>query len=213
MEKDREGGTPDGWSGLRAIATLSELNARCFAMLAEAARGEQVAAECGAIYRERDLWRQVDQRSCERAGRCPVLLLNLNFDSFPWWKRVCAEPVAASRPVGQLLLTREDRARELLREILMEVWRLGGALPGAANLLFGMAPGVSLEISNLSASHIDHIAASYARDLRPRWEENRVFWKNLLQAVTGTDDEALFALSLHCWQLLGSEFDLAYRAQ
>jgi len=207
MEGDQEPPEPGEWSGLRAIATLTELNTRCFAMLAEAAKGDKAAAQCGAIYRARDLWMQVDQRSCERAGRCPVLLLNLNFDDAVWWKRVSARPFAVLAPTTVPAFTREDGARTLLRDILMEVWRLGGALPSAGNLLFGLAPGISAEISKLSASEIEHIAINYAAELRPRWEDNGVFWRNLLEAVIGTDDEALFNVSLHCWQLLGVELE------
>jgi hypothetical protein len=210
MEGDHGAQAPEEWSGLRAIATLSEFNARCFALLAEVARERAAAAECSAVYRERDLWRRVDQRSCERAGRCPVLLLGLNFDNLAWWKRACGDPSAAPRAMGGFAAIPENAAKALLREILMEVWRIGRVSSNAANLLFGMAPGVSDVISNLSALDIDRIAADYSRDLRPRWEENDVFWKNLLEAVIGVDDEALFNVSLHCLQLLGSEIALRH---
>lgn len=207
MEGDHGAQTPGEWSGLQAIATLTELNTRCFAMLAKTARGEAVAADC-SLYRDLDLWRRVDQRSCERAGGCPVLLLNLNFENHAWWKRVCREPFPACRQLGRATLVQEDQARALLRDILMSIWRLGDALPTAANLLFGLAPGVSEEISNVSASDLERMAIDHAGDLRPRWEENRVFWTNLLEAAIGVDDEALFNVSLHCWQLLGRDFEL-----
>lgn len=202
MEGDNGSQTSGEWPGLQAITTLTELNTRCFATLAEAVNGENIAPE-STIYRNLDLWRRVDQRACARAGRCPILLLNLNFDNHAWWKRVCGEPLTASRRIGRPIFTSEGQARALLRDILMEIWRLGRALPTAANLLFGLAPGVSEEISNVSASDIDRMAVDYARDLRPRWEENRVFWKNLVEAAIGSDDEALFTVFLHCWQLTG----------
>lgn len=206
MEGDHGAHSPGEWASLEAIATLTELNTRCFAMLAESAHAETITSEC-AFYRHLDLWRRVDQRGCERAGRCPVLLLDLNFENLGWWKRVCRDPFNIPHTADGVSLIAKDCARSLLREILMGVWRLGSALPNAANLLFGMAPGVSVEISKLSVSAVERIADGYARDLRPRWEENDVFWKSLLEAAIGIDDEALFTVSLHCLQLLGSELE------
>jgi len=73
-----------------------------------------------------------------------------------------------------------------------------------------MTPGVSAQITHLRASALDRIAAKYAADMRPRWGDNSVFWSKLLEAATGSDDDALSAVHLHYMQLLGSKFDLSY---
>jgi hypothetical protein len=67
-----------------------------------------------------------------------------------------------------------------------------------------MEPRVSSAIADLSVPELDRVAVLYARYLRPRWEESRVFWQRLLLAAIGADDEALAHAHLHCLQLLGS---------
>jgi hypothetical protein len=206
MKGDRSTSLPNGWAGLGTVADLRGLNTRCIRILAEIARAEG-ALDRSAIYRERDLWARMDERASERAGSCPVLLLNLNFEKPSWWKRVCVGqdciPASCARPT----LFTESQGAPLLREILTEVWRLGSSLPTVANLAFGMAPGVSAEISKLSVLAIDLKAASLYQILRPRWEQNALFWKQLLRASVGKDDEALSTVHLHCLQLLGSDFE------
>ena len=206
MAQDGRGPLPDGWAGLGAIAALRRLNARCIGMLADIARTER-SLERSMIYRASHLWSQMDQRACERAGSCPVLLLNLNFERLNYWEKVCAGQGDISTSDARLALFTESQGAPLLREILIEVWRLGGSLPGAANLAFGMAPGLSIEISKLSVLAIDLKASILYQGLRPRWEQNAVFWRQLLEASVGNDDEALSNVHLHCLQLLGSDFE------
>lgn len=208
MEGDHGTPPPNGWSGLRALARLKRLNAECIARLADVAQTEIDPIERSPIYREWELWKRVDKRACDRAARCPVLLLNLHFERFDWWKRACGGTVIVRHGTPQPLLSREGQSQSLLREILMEVWRLGRSLPNATTLLFGLAPGVCAEIANLSAMEVDRIAVDYARNLRPRWEENAVFWKKLLESAVDIDDETSFNVHLHCLQLLGSELEL-----
>lgn len=206
MEEDRRASLPGGWSGLGAVAALRRLNARCIAVLAEIARVGGTL-DRSAIYRDADLWGQMDERASERAGSCPVLLLNLNFEDLDWWKRVCTEEAIPSVPHALAPLFTEAQACALLREILMEVWRLGGSLPGAANLAFGLAPGVSAEVAKLSVPQVERITLEQCGGLRPRWEQNAVFWSNLLEAAVGHDDEALSNVHLHSLQLLGRELE------
>jgi hypothetical protein len=206
MEQDSAASTPSGWSGLGAIAALRRLNARCIEMLADIARTAS-SLERSMIYCESGLWSRMDQRACERAGSCPVFLLNLKFERLDCWKRVCAGKGGISSPDALPALFAECRGVPLLREILTEVWRLGSSFPAAANLAFGMAPGVSAEISKLSILDIDRIATSLHEGLRPRWEQNALFWRQLLEASVGNDDEALSNVHLHCLQLLGGELE------
>jgi len=82
-------------------------------------------------------------------------------------------------------------------------------MPRALNLLFGMTPEVTATIVQLAAPDIDRIAVEEARHLKPRWPESRNFWKGLLEAAIGTDDQALKNVHLHCLQLLGNEVTLS----
>jgi hypothetical protein len=148
---------------------------------------------------------QVDVRACERAGRCPVLLLDLNFQRPEWWQRLeYAAPAAMDGDEPRTLLTREAAA-PLLREILMEAWSTGRTLPRATGLFFGMAPGVIQAITHMSVLEIDRMVTNHAQSLRPRWEDRVTFWRRLLQAAIGTDDEALVNVQHDCLSLLGGE--------
>lgn len=181
---------PQRWSGESALPTVHHLNERGLILMAQQSPADDELAA---------LWRQMDARALKRAARCPVLLLGLYFHRPDQWqrmtqKRAASEATSAPAP-----------AASLLREILMEAWTIGRAMPRALNLLFGMASEVTATIVQLGAPDIDRIAVEEARHLKPRWPESRNFWKGLLEAAIGTDDRALANVHLHCLQLLGSE--------
>jgi hypothetical protein len=186
------------------LQTAHRLNGRCISLLAETVRTGGASIELHGMYGLRDLWAQVDTLVCERAGRCPVLLLDLNFQRADWWGRASHVDGRASSVNGPCALFTEDHATPLLREILMESWSIGRTMPHVARLIFGMEPRVSSAIADLSVPELDQVAVLYARYLRPRWEDSRVFWQRLLLAAIGADDEALAHAHLHCLQLLGS---------
>ena len=196
--------TPNRWAGVMMLQTAHRLNERCISLLAETFRAGGARIGVSAMYGLRELWAQVDARACERAGRCPVLLLDLNFQRKEWWRQVGDGDARAPSVNGPSALFREAHATALLREILTEAWSIGRSIPHAASLVFGMEPRVSSAIADLSVPELDQVAVVYARYLRPRWEENCVFWRRLLLAAIGADDEALAHAHLHCLQLLGS---------
>jgi hypothetical protein len=179
---------PQRWVGEYALTKVHHFNERGLTLMAESAQSDEPLAA---------LWRQADERTLKRAARCPVLLVGLYFHRPDQWQRMTQRrgtPVATSAP-----------AAPLLREILLEAWTLGRTTPRALNLLFGMASPVAATIVQLAAPDIDRIAIEEARHLKPRWPESRSFWKGLLHAAIGTDDQALANVHLHCLQLLGSE--------
>jgi hypothetical protein len=183
------------WPDENALATVRQLNTRCIARLAEQPHEDATLSA---------LWTQVDARACERAGRCPVLLIDLNFQRPEWWQRAGRRSAVPLLPEGASTLGTEG-AVSLVREILMDAWTIGRTMPRALNLIFGMASPVSTTIIQMGVPEIDRIAVEEGRRLKARWPESRSFWKGLLQAAIGTDDRALANVHLHCLQLLGSE--------
>jgi hypothetical protein len=187
---------PQRWPGESALATVRQLNTRCVALLAAEKTHDDETLSA--------LWAQVDSRACERAGHCPVILIDLNFQRPDWWQR-------ASQRNADPLETEAERAPEteravsLVREILIDAWTISRTMPRALNLVFGMASPVSATIAQLGAPEIDRIATQEARHLKARWPESRSFWRGLLEASVGTDDQALANVHLHALQLLGSE--------
>ena len=183
------------WTGESALATAHRLNTRCISRLSKQPHEDAALPE---------LWAQLDARAYERAGRCPVLLVDLNFQRPEWWQR-------ASQRNGDPLLSEgasalnSEGAVSLVREILTDARTIGRTMPRALNLIFGMAAPVAAVICQMGVPEIDRIATEEGRHLRARWPESHSFWKGLLQAAIGTDDRALANVHLHCLQLLGSE--------
>jgi hypothetical protein len=93
----------------------------------------------------------------------------------------------------------------------MQAWTVGRTIPRALNLVFGMASEVTAVITQMGPLDIDRIASDEALHLKARWPESKSFWKGLLEAAIGTDDQAPENIHLHCLQLLGSEFILVAR--
>jgi hypothetical protein len=197
--------SPHPWPGLPLLQPAHLLNQRCFEQLAEAVRTMSAGSGSPAALALQEFAGQVDERVCERAGRCPVLLVDLNFQRPEWWQQVeYTTPAGLNEDLSRTVFTREAAA-PLLREILMEAWSTGRTLPRTTALFFGMAPGVTQAITRMSVLEIDRLVANHAQYLRPRWENRGTFWRRLVQATIGIDEEALVNVQLHCLSLLGGE--------
>ena len=192
---------PQRWAGEHTLAVVHHLNERCLVLLAEQAHEDDALSA---------LWARADERVCERAGRCPVLLMDLHFHRADWWQRT-SQKSRSSRPLDVQHSPGTERAASLLREVLMQAWTIGRTIPRALNLIFGMASEVTATITQMGPLDIDRISSEEARHLKARWPESRTFWKGLLEAAIGTNDQVLANAHLHCLQLLGSEFMLTLR--
>jgi len=186
---------PQRWEGRDSLSTVHQLNKRSVALLAGLPHEDAVLEA---------LWAQVDERVCERAGRCPVLLVDLHFQRRDWWQRA-SQRSADPLPSENQYSPEVERAASLLCEILIDAWTMGRTMPRALNLVFGMAPPVLTMILQMGPPELERIAVEEAPRLKTRWPESRSFWKGLLEAAIGTDDQALANVHLHCLQLLGSD--------
>jgi hypothetical protein len=194
---------PTIWSAIPLLDSARRLNQRCFELLATLALRQPDARS--PVFARADLWARIDARSIERAGRCPVLLLNLHFHELEWWLRVAQGGEGPVLMNARPPLFDADEVAPLLRALLAEAWSAARVNVFAASLLFGMAPAVAKSLGSLTADAIDQIATLHATAVRPRWEESRTFWSCLLEAAVGEDNEALTRVQLHALHLLGSE--------
>jgi hypothetical protein len=185
--------------------TVRRLNERGLALLTKAAQALDVA-EPQASWREiLPLWARASEGTLGRAARCPMVLLDFNFQRLAWWSRVI--DAEASQESGQPSLStfNSDEAISLARELLLEAWSAARAMPPVSSLVFGMAPEVSTLIARLSPRDLDRVVVHESKELRPRWENRPMFWKELFHAATQMDDQILANVHLHCLQLLGGE--------
>jgi hypothetical protein len=195
---------PHSWAGASHLRTVRLLNERCVGHLAHAASSMATAGGSRAVDALQKCADRLDHRACQRAGRCPVLLVDLKFQEGGWWDRVAQEVTALTQLNAPPPLLAQEAAAPLLREILTEAWSISRTMPHAASFLFGMNAHVTQTISHLSMQDVERVVTHHARHLRPRWEHNHTFWPRLLQAVIGTDNEAMMDIQLHCLSLLGN---------
>jgi hypothetical protein len=196
---------PYHWANARSFEIARRLNERCLEWLARVASAD-ATAPFDILRRNRDLWMRFGSRACTRAARTPVVLIDCNFRSVAWWTGVVHGSAHPIRTRDDQESWHPDDAARVLKDILTEARTIAFAEPRVAILIFGVPPdGVTL-LASLTVAEIERIAVQYALELRPRWAEKAIFWRNLLLASVGESDERMSELYLHSLQLLGSEF-------
>jgi hypothetical protein len=192
------------WGNARTFQIAQSLNERCLEWLARIARAD-TASPLEILSRNRDLWMKFDSRACTRAARNPIILFDCNFGHYDWWIRVASRDAQPFGVKGGREYWSAENATPVLRDILTEARTIAVADPRAANLIFGTSSiGVRL-LASMSLADIDRIAADYFMELRPRWAERILFWRNLLLVATGDTDDAMADLYCHSLQLLGAD--------
>ena len=182
--------------------TVHRLNERALTLLTKAAQAGDWTASWKQIL---PLWAHASEGTLGRAARCPMVLLDFNFQRIAWWSRViAARPFEDSRQ-PRMSTFHTDEAVPLARDLLLEAWSAARSLSPISSLVFGMAPEVTTLIARLSPRDMDHVVVHEIQELRPRWENRPMFWKELFDAATETDDQILANVHLHCLQLLGGE--------
>ena len=185
--------------------TVRRLNERGLALLIKAAQAGLYAQEWASWREVFPLWAYASETTVGCAARCPMVLLDFNFQCVAWWSRVInAQPCAGSRR-PHLSAFHTDEAIPLARDLLLEAWSAARSMPHVASLMFGMAPEVTALIAPLSPRDLDRVVVQDIQEMRLRWENRPPFWKELFHAATQKDDESLANVHLHCLQLLGGE--------
>jgi len=186
-------------------ATARRLNERGLALLTKAAQANYCAEGLGWWKEVFPLWACASETIVGRAARCPMVLLDFNFQRVTWWSRVInAQPCAEPRQ-PRLNAFHTDEAIPLARDLLLEAWSAARAESHVASLVFGMAPGVTALIAHFSPRDLDRVVVQEIQEMRPRWENRPMFWRELFHAATQMDEEILANVHLHCLQLLGGE--------
>jgi hypothetical protein len=150
-------------------------------------------------------WACASERTLERAARCPMALLDFNFQRVSWWSQVVNTQPREEPRHANLSAFQRDEAIPLAHDLLLEAWSAARSMPPVSSLVFGMAPEVTTLIARLSPRELDRVVLRENQCMGPRWGNRPMFWKELLQAATQLDDQILANVYLHCLQLLGGE--------
>jgi hypothetical protein len=185
--------------------TVRHLNERGLALMAKAARACDWAAGLSSWKEIRPFLARASESTLSRASRCPMTLLDFNFQRVTWWSRTINRHSSGDSRQRSLGALHADEAIPLAHDLLLEAWSAARSMSQVSSLAFGMAPEVTTLIAGLSPRDIDQLVVKEIQELRPRWENRPMFWKELFQAATQMDDEILENVYLHCLQLLGGE--------
>jgi hypothetical protein len=185
--------------------TVRQLNERGLLLLAKAAQVLDTIEAQASWLEILPLWAGSSESIVGRAASCPMVLLDFNFQRLSWWSRVIeGQPCQESRQ-PKISAFHTDEALALARDLLLEAWSAGRSSSAVSSLAFGMAPAVSTLVARLSPRDLNRIAVQEIQELRLRWENRPMFWKELFYAATQANDELLGEVHLHCLQLLGGE--------
>lgn len=189
--------------------TIHRLNARAVGLLAKAGQRDGWSAGPACLREVSRLWAAASEVTLSRAARCPMVLLDFNFQCVGWWSRAVntQRDIARSR----LSLADNEEAISLARDLVLEAWSAARLLPRGASLAFGMAPEVASRMARFSPLELETWVALEVDSLRLRWESRPVFWKELFYSAEGMDDLSLESVHLHCLQLLGGELSSSGR--
>jgi hypothetical protein len=190
--------------------TVRRLNERGLALLTKTAQATNRAERLASWKEILPLWAHASEVTLGRAARCPMVLLDFNFQHVAWWSRVIGTQRGGEYRQPRLSAFRTDDAIPLARDLLLEAWSATRSLSHVSSLVFGMAPEVTRLISRLSPRDLDRVVVQEIQEMRPRWENRPMFWKELFDAATHMDDESLANVHLHCLQLLGGEHASVY---
>ena len=120
----------------------------------------------------------------EELARCPVALVDFGLRNPELWRQFESGltilpslpgcfPRLQAMQLGQITLTLAWTASQSNRE--------------AAAIIFGLAPECAAILSRLGVQSIPHIAESYAHCVRPRWESDTRFWRELIRVAAASD--------------------------
>jgi hypothetical protein len=185
--------------------TVRHLNERGLALMAKAARACDWAAGLPSCEEIRPFLARASESTLSRASRCPMTLLDFNFQRVTWWSRTINCHSSGDSWQRSSDAFHADEAIPLAHDLLLEAWSAARSMSQVSSLVFGMAPEVTTLIAGLSPRDLDQLVVQEIQELRPRWENRPMFWKELFLAATQKDDEILENVYLHCLQLLGGE--------
>jgi hypothetical protein len=185
---------------------VHEFNGRLLGLLAQIAHSNGAHPPPEIVQEHRELWLALDPAACERASRCPFLLIDIHFRDPEWWQWARQEHSWRTRAPPTPGLLPRKLAVEMMYDALVVTWHAARLDGRVAATLFAMTPKVLAVVAKLGLRHLRQMAEHHHRELRPRWEQLPTFWGRLLSAACSGDHETLFDLHLHGFQLLHADW-------
>ena len=184
----------------RILQPLQHANERCIEMLVQAARDNDKRA-LPLVTQLREVLTCLTPESRARAAGKPFLLVDFQFGNDAWWQELKSRPARPSlSPSGRGGFPRAS-AIHLGRATLMLAWHSVRAEVNASCLL-GISPGVAATLASFSLTDLDRIAERRFRNVRPRWEDRPIVWRQLLLSASTPDARQVRDAHLRALQLI-----------
>jgi hypothetical protein len=185
LQCETDQGAAAPWLLPSMLASLSELNEACFALLTEQAA---VRGACASVLLRTvsELWTGLDAAARRRAAGVPYLLFDAGFAEPLRW-RCGSEAQVGDAAVSYTAFFTVPAAREVARWVFTFAWHLARSEGPAARLLLGLPTPTALWISRYTVRQIQAFGESHAGWLRPRWPGRVQAWRELLQAAASGD--------------------------
>lgn len=195
QESEELSASPTRWKGTKAIQLVHQVNERCIDMVCDVAVDGSVEVEWPFLSSNRDLWRRLDANARRRLARFPFVIVDVRFGDGAWWRSMGECSPRARWPVNAVSNGLPANDCECLSlEALMFAWQVARQDLRVAHMVFAMAPTVATSIAALSMRDIRTIGIRGAAELRVRWDDKPMFWRELLLSARDDDEEALMAL-------------------
>lgn len=187
-------------------APLAELNAECLGLLALRAGDSGEPGDLPALLGNlRDLWADLPNPAVRRLAAAPFSLFDAGFASSPRWLELRAPGVSDAGRRVEPAYFESAAARSITRRMLVYGWHLARSRPRAACLVFGATLPVVESLAACSLSALEAAAERNGDALRPRWQQQHLFWRELLTAASAGAEQRLHELLLGGVQRLAAE--------
>ena len=193
-----------GLLGPVALASLTELNELCLALLVEqsAVSGSQASVLLRSIA---DLWRAMDAAARRRAAACPFLLVDAGFSDPLRWQAPPAPQVgdAGEGPYDAFFTV--PGTAHVARLIFTYAWHLARAEGSAAQFCLAMPTDTVKAVSRWTLPQINSLADCHRSWLAPRWPARVLVWRELLTTAATGEPAALERARLRGIALLAAQ--------
>jgi hypothetical protein len=187
-------------------APLAELNAECLGLLAGRAADTECTILLPPLLAEmRSLWAELPAQAVRRLSAAPFSLFDVGLAAAPRMLEMRSRGVHDQQRRSGPCYFEIAAARSISRRMLVYGWHLARSRPRAACLVFGVTSGAMESLAACSLAALDAAADRQADALRPRWELQLGFWRELLLASSAAADKRLHELLLGGIQRLAAE--------
>jgi hypothetical protein len=176
---------------------LAELNAECLGLLAERAADTGCTKLLPPLLGElRSCWADLPAHAVRRLSAAPFSLFDAGFGAAPRMLELRGRGVHDQQQRAGAGYFEIAAARSITRRMLVYGWHLARSRPRAACLVFGVTSGAVESLAACSLTVLDAAAERQADALRPRWDGQISFWRELLAAASAGADKRLHELLL-----------------